>query len=73
VFLGVKHFLLLSEPVDTLLKEFRRLALVQLQPAGVARIMVLELKARTSGDTERANVVLDAVEDLLSGHTAASL
>lgn len=42
---GVKRVLLLCEPVSALLEELGRLALVQLQPAGVAGIKVPQLKA----------------------------
>src|SRR5262249_31407829 len=45
----------------------------QLQPAGVAGIIVLQLKALALCDAERVNVLLDAAEDLLSRHRGASL
>src|SRR5262245_49033470 len=71
--LGVKHVLLLCEPLCASLKEFGRLALLQLQPTGVARIIVLQPKALAFCDPERLNILLDAIEDLFSRHGITSL
>src|SRR5262247_741958 len=70
--LGIKHLLLLREPLDASSKEFGRLALVH-QPAGVAGIMVLQLKALALCDAERLNVLPGAVENLFSRHGVTSL
>ena len=72
-FLGVKDVLLLREPFGSALEEFGRLAFIQLQTAGVARVEVLQLKALALGDAERVNVFLDALQNLFSRHDAASL
>src|SRR5215469_276857 len=66
--LGIKHVLLLCEPLGTALKEFGRLALAHLQSAGVAGIKVLQLKTLAFCDAEGLNVLLDLVEDLFSRH-----
>src|SRR6516162_9579187 len=71
--LGVKHILLLREPLGAALEEFGRLALVQLEAAGVAGIEVLQLEVLAFGDAERVDVFLDAVEDFLSCHGTISL
>jgi hypothetical protein len=71
--LGVEHLLLFREPRNAALEELRCVALVQIQATGVAGIEVLQPEALALGDAERLNVVLYALEDLLSGHAAASL
>src|SRR5215469_2207345 len=70
--LGVKQVLLLCEPLGALLEELGRLALSELQPAGVAGIKVLQLKALAFCDAERLSVLLDAIEDLFSRHRVTS-
>ena len=66
--LGVKHVLLFRQPRNAALEEFRGVALVQLQAAGVPRIEVLEAEAFAFGDTERVDVFLYTIEDFLSRH-----
>src|SRR5262249_5229883 len=53
---GVEHVLLLRQPRSTVLKEFRGLALIQLQAAGVTWIEVLHLEALAFGD-QRVDVL----------------
>src|SRR5215469_16543181 len=66
--LGVKHVLLLGQPLSTLLKEFGRLALPHLQPAGFGGIIILQLKSIALGNAEPLDVLVGALEDLFSGH-----
>ena len=66
--LGVKDVLLFRQPRNAALEEFRGVALVQLQAAGVPRIEVLEAEAFAFGDTERVDVFLYTIEDFLSRH-----
>jgi hypothetical protein len=69
--MGVKHVLFFRQPCRTALEEVRRLALAQLQAAGIGRIKVLQPEALAFSDTKRADVLLYTVEDLFSWHAAA--
>ena len=52
-------------------EQLGRLALAQLETAGVSRINALQTEALALGDAEWINVFLDTVEDLSSRHGAA--
>src|SRR6516164_7556701 len=69
--LRIKQFLLLGQPVLTAVEELGSLALVQLQPAGIAGIEIFQPESLAARDTERLYVVLEALEDLIAPHTAA--
>src|SRR5215813_4578735 len=71
--LRVEHVLLFGEPLGAASEKFGRLSLTQLQAAGVCRIDARQAKALALGDAEGINVLLDAVEDLLSRHGTVSL
>src|SRR6516165_11209985 len=71
--LGVKHVLLLCEPLGTALQEFSRLTLAHRQATGVAGIEVLQFEALALCNAERINVFLNAIEDFFSCHGANSL
>ena len=62
--LGVEDVLFLCEPLGSAPEQRGRIAFVQLQPAGVAGVEVLQLKAFAFGDAERMDVLLDWVQDL---------
>ena len=66
--LGVEHVLLFRQPRGAALEELRRLALVHLQAAGVARIEVFEPEALAFGDAVRSDVLPYEVENFLSRH-----
>jgi hypothetical protein len=71
--LRVGHVLLFREPLGAASEKFGRLALAQLQAAGVSRIDAVEAKALALGDAEGIDVFLDAVQDLSSRHGLATL
>ncbi len=71
--LGVEHVLLFREPLGAAREQLGRLALAQLEAAGISRIEVLQTEALALRDAERIDVFLDAVEDLSSCHGAAPL
>src|SRR5262249_58754049 len=70
---GVEHVLLSREPLGTASEKFGRLALAQLQAAGVFRVDAVQAKALALGDAEGIDVFLDAVQDLSSRHGVAIL
>src|SRR6516225_43379 len=70
--LRVEHVLLFREPLGAASEKFGRLALAQLQAAGVFRIDAVQAKALALGDAEGINVFLDAVQDLSSRHGVAT-
>src|SRR6516162_10246586 len=70
--LRVEHVLLFSEPLDAATEKFGRLALTKLQAAGVCRIDALQAEALALGNAEWVDVLLDAIEDLLSRHGTVS-
>jgi hypothetical protein len=69
--LGVEHALLFREPLGPTLEEFGRLALVELQAAGIARVEILQSETLALGDPERIDVLFDAVEDIPPRHGIA--
>ncbi len=69
--LGVEHVLLLGEPLGAALEQIRRVVLVEIEAAGVGGIEILQAKALALGNAERVDVVLDALEDLVSCHDAS--
>src|SRR5262252_2724867 len=68
--LRVQHVLLLREPLGAASEKLGRLALAQLQAAGICRIDAVEAKALAVGNAEWVDVFLDAVENFLSWHGA---
>ena len=73
MFLGVKDVLFFRQPGSAALEEVRRLALVQLQAAGISRIEVLQPEDLAFSDTKRIDVLLYTVEDFFSRHAAVPL
>ena len=71
--LGVEHVLLFREPLDAAGEQLGRLALAQLETAGVSRINALQTEALALGDAEWINVFLDTVEDSLVSPWRSSL
>src|SRR5262249_40707632 len=71
--LRVEHVLLFREPLGAASEKFGRLALTQLQAAGVCRIDALQAEALALGNAEWVDVLLDAVHDLSSRHGTVSL
>ena len=70
--LRVEHVLLFREPLGAASEKFGRLALAQLQAAGVCRIDALQAEALALDNAEWVDVLLDAVQDLLSRHGTVS-
>ena len=70
--LRVEHVLLFREPLGAASEKFGRLALTQLQAAGVCRIDALQAQALALGNAEWVDVFLDAVQDLASRHGTVS-
>src|SRR5262249_22595621 len=68
----VECCVLFCEPLGAASEKFGRLALAQLQAAGVSRVDAVQAKALALGDAEGINVFLDAVQDLSSRHGVAS-
>jgi len=66
--LGVENVLLHCEPFRTAFKKLRRLLLIHLEPAGVARIKVLEAEVLALRDAEWIGVFPDGVENILARH-----
>jgi hypothetical protein len=71
--LGVEHVLLFREPLGAAREQLGRLALAQLEAAGISRIEALQTEALALPNAERIDVFLDAVEDLSSCHGATPL
>src|SRR5262249_58228144 len=71
--LRVEDGRLFREPLGAAREKFGRLALAQLQAAGVCRIDAVQAKALALGDAEGIDVFLDAVQDLSSRHGLATL
>ena len=65
--------LFLSQPFGATLQQLRRLALGELQAAGVLRIEIPEAKSLAAADAEGPNVLLEAIEDEISRHSPGSM
>src|SRR5215469_12528949 len=68
--LRVEQVLFLGQPFGATLQQLGRLALGQLQAAGVSRIEIPEPEAPAAADAEGPHVLLEALEDVISRHAA---